>query len=254
MAPVFFILIAAAGAMSVSDDPHPASVTVGVGSGGTLLAGPSGAALYTNDGDAIGQYCIGECLKAWPPLTAATSDKPIGDWKPHTRPDGPRQWFYKDAPVYTYAGDSKPNEAAGDGMGSVWHAMHFVGPTPRVPVPPAAKVAKIGASFILTDHLGFTLYSFSLDRKAPACTAACIEVWPPLLAPALAHPVGQWVPVDRPDGLRQWAYRGRLMYTFSDDTDPGDTRGADAGGVWKTIEVNSQDAVAASPAPPIASK
>ena len=245
MASILLIAATLAGSVTVGDAPHPASVTVGAGAEGRYLTTPTGAVLYTYDGDAEGNICANECLNSWPPFVASQGSKPIGEWTPYPRA-GVIQWIYKKEPgylpVYTYIGDSKPNVAAGDGMGGVWHAMRYAGPTPHVPVPAAAAVARQGSSFILTDNSGYALYSFSRDGRAPACRAECLEVWPPLLAPALARPIGNWKPVDRPDGLRQWAWRGRLLYTFSDDLAAGETSGADAGKMWKTITVTQRDA------------
>jgi predicted lipoprotein with Yx(FWY)xxD motif len=110
-------------------------------------------------------------------------------------------------------------------------------------VPSSVQISKVGKAFFLTDFRGQMLYTFARDGKTAACKAECMEVWPPLLAPALAGPVGEWTTVDRADGVRQWAYRGRLVYTFSEDTVALEAKGADAGGVWKTIPVTQRDAV-----------
>ena len=249
MAAILIMAATLAGAVTVGDAPHPASVTVGAGAEGKLLTTPAGAVLYTYDGDAEGNPCANECLNSWRPFAASPGEKSIGEWTPYPR-SGVIQWTYKKnpvyLPVYTYIGDSTPNVAAGDGLGGVWHAMRYTGPTPRVPVPPVAAVTRQGSSFILTDNRGFALYSFSRDGRTPTCRAECLEVWPPLLAAALARPVGQWTPVERADGLRQWAYRGRLVYTFSEDLAPGDSKGAGLGGVWQTITVTQRDAAKAS--------
>ena len=248
MTSLFFLAGALAGTVTVGDTPHPASVTVGAGAQGELLTTSAGAVLYTYDGDAEGRACANECLATWLPFAAVTGEKPVGEWVAYPRA-GVRQWIYRKdpayLPVYTYAGDTKPNLAAGDGLGGVWHAMRYAGPTPRVPVPPVAAVARKGSTFLLTDNRGFTLYSFAREGQAPACRTECLEVWPPLLAAALARPIGEWSPVERPDGIRQWAYRGRLVYRFSEDLAPGDSKGAELGGVWKTIAVTQRDAAGA---------
>lgn len=238
-------LLLAAGTVYVTDEARPAGVTLGVGEGGTLLSGPAGTPLYTFDGNTgFDKDCQEQCLVAWPPLLAKADDKPAGDWAPRRRADGIVQWAYKGSLVYGYAADNGAARAAGDGAGGRWHALRFVGPAPKVPVPASAQVAKAGARFRLADHRGFTLYSFARDGVSPACQAECLEVWPPLLAPALAQPIGKWTPVDRPDGIRQWAFGGRLVYGFSDDQLPGEARGEGAGGVWRTIEVTARDAAA----------
>ncbi len=237
-----------AGVVTVHDAPHPASVTLGAGADGKLVTTSTGAVLYTYDGDAEGTPCANECLKSWPPFAAKPGEKPIGAWTPYPRA-GVVQWIFRHdpgyAPVYTYVGDNKPNVATGDGAGGVWHALRYAGPTPKVLVPPVAAVGSLGPSFAMTSNSGFTLYTFSRDGKTPSCRGECLDVWPPLLAAAVARPIGDWTPVDRPDGLRQWAYRGHLVYTFSDDLAPGETKGAGLGGVWKTITVTQRDAAKA---------
>lgn len=236
-------LLLAAGTVYVEDGVHPAGVTAGAGEDGTLLTGPAGTPLYSFDGSGdFESDCHDSCLVAWPPLLASAEDKPVGDWVPQRRTDGIVQWAYKRRLVYGYAADRGARRATGDGMGGRWHALRFAGATPQVPVPAAAKVAKAGARFRLADHRGLTLYAFARDGAVPACRAECLEVWPPLLSPALAQPVGRWEPVDRPDGIRQWAFRGRLVYRFTGDQLPGEASGDGAGGVWRTVEVTSRDA------------
>lgn len=237
------LLMLAAGTVYVSDTRQPQGITAGKGEDGTLLAGPAGTPLYTFDGNTgFDKDCQAECLQAWPPLIAPADAMPVGDWAPRRRADGIVQWAYKGSLIYAYAADKGADRATGDGLGGRWHALRFVGSVPQVPVPAAARVAKAGAQFRLADHRGFTLYAFARDGRTPACRAECLEVWPPLLAPALAKPIGNWAPVDRPDGIRQWAYRGRLVYGFSQDQLPGEAQGDGAGSAWKTIEVTARDA------------
>ncbi len=54
---------------------------------------------------------------------------------------------------------------------------------------------------------------------------ACATMWPPVLAPADAKPVGKFTVVDRADGKKQWAYDGYALYTTTQDEMPGDVRG-----------------------------
>jgi hypothetical protein len=55
--------------------------------------------------------------------------------------------------------------------------------------------------------------------------AQCLKSWRPLLAPADAQSDGWWEPIARPDGTRQWAYKGYALYTFSGDKRAGDHTG-----------------------------
>ena len=54
---------------------------------------------------------------------------------------------------------------------------------------------------------------------------SCMEVWPPVFAPATAQPVGKWSIVQRKDGSKQWAYGGLALYTSVLDVAPGDING-----------------------------
>ena len=48
-----------------------------------------------------------------------------------------------------------------------------------------------------------------------------------------AKGAGDWTVVVRDDGLKQWAYKGKPVYTWVKDTKPGDTTGDGFNnGVW----------------------
>ncbi|MBU0590030.1 MAG: hypothetical protein KJ852_05710 [Gammaproteobacteria bacterium] len=96
----------------------PAMVADGV------LTGPNGMTLYTFDKDMAGNgksACNGPCAANWPPLMAAETDKPTGDYSIITRDDGKKQWAMKGKPLYYWVKDSKPGDKTGDGVLKVWH-------------------------------------------------------------------------------------------------------------------------------------
>lgn len=110
-------LLALAAAGCASLPAPPAQAVDGV------LVGPSGMTLYTFDKDAAGagkSVCNGPCATNWPPLAAAASDSPRGDWTVITRDDGSHQWAYKGKPVYYWVKDQKPGDRSGDGFNKVW--------------------------------------------------------------------------------------------------------------------------------------
>lgn len=89
---------------------------------------------------------------------------------------------------------------------------------------------------VLTNSTGMTLYTY--DRDVPgsgksACTGTCAFTWPPLLATPDAKSSGKFNVIAREGGQRQWAYKGKPLYLFSGDTEPGDNRGSGVNGVWK---------------------
>ena len=73
------------------------------------------------------------------------------------------------------------------------------------------------------DADGRTLF-FS-DADAPGvsnCTAACAKEWIPVAVPAGAKPTGDWSIIKRADGVQQWAYNSRPVYTWVKEERPGD--------------------------------
>jgi predicted lipoprotein with Yx(FWY)xxD motif len=90
---------------------------------GVLVDG-KGMTLYTFDKDAPGvSNCYGGCAGSWPPFVAKSGADADGDFTLVERKDGSAQWAYKGMPLYYWAGDSKPGDTKGDGVGGVWHAV-----------------------------------------------------------------------------------------------------------------------------------
>ena len=97
---------------------------------GTVLASSRGLTLYyyTEDKPGSGKsVCTGSCASAWPPL-AAPVRAPAGVRLPGplgmiTRPGGVRQVTLNGYPIYCYAGDKAPGQAAGNGIGGAWHVI-----------------------------------------------------------------------------------------------------------------------------------
>ncbi len=50
----------------------------------------------------------------------------------------------------------------------------------------------------------------------------CAANWPPLKAAADAKLTGDYTIIMRADGTKQWAYKGRPLYTWKNDKKPGD--------------------------------
>ncbi|HTR56568.1 MAG TPA: hypothetical protein VMM27_00160 [Casimicrobiaceae bacterium] len=79
---------------------------------------------------------------------------------------------------------------------------------------------------VLVNDAGMTLYTFDKDAGGKsACSGPCAANWPPLVASASATASGDWSIVTRDDGTRQWAYKGKPLYTWSKDQKPGDRTG-----------------------------
>lgn len=90
--------------------------------------------------------------------------------------------------------------------------------------PAATAPATKGGMFV--DAKGMTLYTFDKDTSGKsACNGPCATNWPPLVVADGAKASGDWSIIVRDDGLKQWAYKGKPLYTWTKDTKPGDTTG-----------------------------
>ena len=89
------------------------------------------------------------------------------------------------------------------------------------------------ADGMLTTPSGMTLYTFDKDDAGKSmCNGPCAANWPPLMAGAYAKASGDWTVVTRDDGGKQWAYKGKPVYTWAKDQKPGDKTGDGFNGVW----------------------
>ena len=85
---------------------------------------------------------------------------------------------------------------------------------------------------VLTDAKGMTLYTYDKDQLGKSnCTGMCAVFWPPVMAADNAKLTGEFTLVAR-DGTKQWAYKGKPLYTYLPDSKPGDVAGDGADGVW----------------------
>lgn len=86
---------------------------------------------------------------------------------------------------------------------------------------------------VLTDGDGLTLYIFDNDEGDKSnCYGKCEKLWPIYLAPNDAQPIGDFKPIDRDDGYKQWSYKGKPLYTWIKDKVKGDVTGQGFRGVW----------------------
>src|SRR6187397_1323887 len=93
--------------------------------------------------------------------------------------------------------------------------------------PAEVKLDQQGHGWLLQDAKGMTLYTYTKDQEPgkSACVGACKEQWPPLAAPADAKGEGEWSTVTRDDGTKQWAFRGKPLYTYARDVSAKDSYG-----------------------------
>lgn len=90
------------------------------------------------------------------------------------------------------------------------------------------------AGGMLTDSNGMTLYTFDKDTVPgkSACNDKCLTNWPALPAASSDMAMGDWSVITRDDGSKQWAYKGKPLYTFAHDAKAGDMTGDGRGGAW----------------------
>jgi len=90
---------------------------------------------------------------------------------------------------------------------------------------------------VLVGSNGMTLYTFDKDPAGSGksvCNGQCATNWPPLAADASAKPMGDYTVITRDDGARQWAYKGKPLYFWVKDKQPGDKTGEGVNNVWRT--------------------
>ncbi len=128
--------------------------------------------------------------------------------------------------------------------------------TSSAPIIQTASATVNGQSVtILTNAQGMTLYYFKPDTATKtACTGACAGNWPPLLftgtgTPASANSLPGTLSVATLENGQQVEYNGHPLYTFAQDTAPGQTNGEGIKGVWfvATPNIPVQGAPQATP-------
>jgi predicted lipoprotein with Yx(FWY)xxD motif len=120
---------AAPAAPTTTASPATGSATVAVASTrlGDILVDADGRTLYVFTKDKGDQSaCSGECAANWPALTGtatAGTGAQAALLSTATQADGSSQVTYGGKPLYYFAGDAKPGDTNGQGVGSVWYAV-----------------------------------------------------------------------------------------------------------------------------------
>lgn len=161
--------------------------------------------------------------------------------------------------VAACGGGSSVSAAVGDGASTTATSR---APTPASKTSPSVVItasAKYGKR--LTNARGFALYTYTADKPGKTgCTGACLKYWPPLLLPAgVSHPTAgpgvTGLGTFARSASTQVTYDGLPLYTYLNDTRPGQVTGqhvADGGGTWDLAIAGSAPPTAPSSTAPSA--
>ena len=115
---------------SGSSSPAAAGGTVKTATiaGATVLTNSKGFTLYSFAPDTpTTSKCTGTCAQNWPPvLGPVTAAGVTGTFGTIKRSDGSVQATFDGHPLYTFAGDTAPGQAKGNGLnanGGLWHEI-----------------------------------------------------------------------------------------------------------------------------------
>jgi predicted lipoprotein with Yx(FWY)xxD motif len=211
-------------------------------------------------------HCTGPCTSTWIPVVVKSSVKKVmvasavkGKIGFVKRSATTRQVTFNSYPVYTYTGDTGPNQSTGEGVaadGGVWHLLHAssksAGATSYATTLSAANIPSTSYKGVLVNISSHSLYVLSAERGTTLkCTASCLAIWPPLLVAASTTKVSLGGGVDGTIGfvargaMKQVTFNSYPVYTYSGDSTSLESCGqgvSSYGGNWSLT-----DAAATSP-------
>lgn len=251
---------------------RPVFVPIAVPPGVTVKRAASGGAYLTGAGSQPlllrKDRCKRDCAGGNRPFVAPELAQPVGRWRVVAPQDGLRQWAYDGRPVYLAADNALP-----DALDARTWAALTVARAPDLPSDFATVRTTPGRTTggrIVTTKRGATVYVFGcqedgpdrLDCDDPADASAlwttlcgdmarCATLFRPVAPSARARPDGKvwtivtisapWAPVRAAEGIagiRVWAYRGRPVFTYAADRQPGDSNGelGYQGRAWTAVD------------------
>jgi predicted lipoprotein with Yx(FWY)xxD motif len=147
-----------------------------------------------------------------------------------------------------YGGEATGDKTtAGDGEASGGKAASTGGGSGTVAVAMSPELGKK----IIVDEKGLTLYDFHKDKGTDsACYGACAKAWPPLTTSGEPRATGgaeagKLGTTKRSDGTLQVTYAGHPLYTFVEDSKPGEAKGNDTsafGAQWYALSPSGEEA------------
>jgi predicted lipoprotein with Yx(FWY)xxD motif len=183
--------------------------------------------------------------REWKPVYAPALALPVGPFSIVSRTeDGTHQWALRGQRLYTYSGDYASGEINGmfadknvavaliyrNFMPSSMRIGRYIGRGPLLTTRPGRSVytearyhLQYGGRETRTGY--FESYNNAKSLGPQGCLNTCLKTWQPVAADRAAQSWGFWEVVTRPDGSRQWAFKGSPLYTYSGDKRPGDIEG-----------------------------
>jgi predicted lipoprotein with Yx(FWY)xxD motif len=91
---------------------------------------------------------------------------------------------------------------------------------------------------VLTSSYGKTMYTFDKDQAGSGkseCVSTCADNWPPVYVEPGIKISGDFSAITRGNGQKQLAYKGKPLYFFVKDKNPGDKIGDNVNNVWHVV-------------------
>ena len=231
----------------------PAQFAIAQVTTGRILTTIDGFSVYTSDKDQPNKSnCDMVCTREWTPVPAAERAQAQGEFSILVRSPGIRQWAFRKKPLYRHNSVERLVSLDGSDLPG-WHNVY----TQVAPRPPQEfTMQRTRSGLVLADAKGKTMYLYNcgedtadqLSCDHPDNTQAyrfavcggfdpkrCLETFPYVIAQKDARSTSHlWSVIDidwktgrraasnDADTLHVWAYRGRPVYTFADDQEPGD--------------------------------
>ncbi len=176
------------------------------------------------------------CTQVWPPVLASADANPVGKWTIVTRNDGAKQWAYENYALYTSILDQRAGDVNGGKRATPPRQVNVGEPAreaiaPAPAVPPGFDVTVTATGRLMSTDKGYTVYTYDKDTANKSnCDGACADTWKPVIAPAFAQPQSGWTTIERAPGVKQWAFRGKPLYTYVLDREIRGLDGQDVSG------------------------
>ena len=228
---------------------------------GRMLVTDKRYSVYSWDNDGKDKSnCHDDCNLTWVPVAAPESAKAHGEWTVVESAPGVRQWAFRHKPLYTYARDTVTQSQDGSYDNPGWHNV-YTQLTPAWPKQFAVQDSLSGE--VLADAKGMSVYIYTcgddsadqLSCDLPNSPKAyfqaicggfdkdrCARLWHFIPATAgektdnhlwsvltVNAKTGDYAKAGEPDAVSVWAYRGRPLYTYAEDKQPGDYKGNGVG-------------------------